>query len=116
LQLGAFIDLGFSKSAQQLLAHSFGPLEIRPKKGFYGEAESLAKFLSISKAIFQIYALLGLALFALLGIAGHFYLSKSLQGVMSDPSGPWWAMISSIALGFAFQSFLTVADAANLLP
>lgn len=115
LQLGAFIDLGFSKSAQQLLAHAFGSLEINPNGGFVGNQERLAKFLATAKAVIQTYAILGLTLLVILGIVGHFYLARTLHGTMPNPTGPWWAMITSIGIGFGLQSILTIADAANLL-
>jgi len=115
LQLGAFIDLGFSKSAQQLLAHAFGQLAIEPGRGFSGKEPRLDKFLVTAKSVFVIYGLLGWLVFLILGPIGHFYLGQSLHSSMANPVGPWWVMIASIGFSFGLLSVITVAEAANLL-
>lgn len=115
LHLGAFVDLGFSKSSQQVLAHAFGPLAINQQDGFNGHIDRLTQFLVTAKTIFRIYAVLGAAAFLILGIAGHFYFVGSVGGTALNPLGPWWAMTASIGFGFGLQSIIAIADAANLV-
>jgi hypothetical protein len=115
LQLRTFIDLGFSQSAQQLLAHAFSSLAFHRTQGIRGEKERLDAYLSIGRLVVHIYLWLGFATLLLLGLGGYLYLTSTLKDLSIDWKGPWWAMILSLGLSIGFQGFVTVSDSANLI-
>lgn len=111
LQLRIFVDLGFSQSANQLLAHAFGNLKLDSAAGVIGEQAQVEKFLNTGSFISKIFLKLGIATIPVVGLTGYLYLAHSLRDHQDiDWIGPWWVMVLSVGAGVSSLGLLCIGD------
>lgn len=115
LQIRSLVDLGFSQSAQQLLAHAFGDLQLAGGGKVVGDEAKITGFFGLVRLISRVFLIMGAAALVLLAIGGTIYLSHSIPGSRSSWLGPWICLAASIAVGFALQGIPIFADSAGLL-
>lgn len=114
LQLRGLIDLGFSQSAQQLLANRFGNLSFDADQGVKGEPGAKSQFLNLAKFTTVGYMVIGLITFLLIGALGYLFLRHQLANhTQIGWQGAWWTMMACIGLGLAGSGIIVVADGAN---
>lgn len=115
LQLRILVDLGFSQSAQQILAHTFGGLAFSRAGGVMGPEIYVKPFLDNAAFVCRTFLKFGLASLPIVGLSGYIYLKLTLSSQDIEWAGPWWLMILSVGFGVASLGILSVADSANLL-
>lgn len=113
LQLRLFVDLGFSRSALQMVSHVFGNLHFSKKGKLTGESDRIQKFLEISKFTCKVYFWIGIITFLGIGIAGYLYLARNVHAQNISWQSPWWVMITSLGLFISSHGILVVAEGAN---